>query len=72
TLDPMANTCIPHPVSEIVRNPGLAGKKERPDGRYLGRGYHLYDTKFWYRRVRRYATRASLADAYSFVEVGKR
>ncbi|MBI5420536.1 MAG: methyltransferase domain-containing protein, partial [Deltaproteobacteria bacterium] len=47
TLDPMANTCIPHPVSEIVRNPGLAGKKERPDGRYLGRGYHLYDTKFW-------------------------
>ena len=32
-----------------------AVRKEHPDSRYEARGYDLYDTEYWYSRVRRYA-----------------
>ena len=56
-LDPMANTCIPHSLSEVLTHPELARAKENPDERYVSRGYEMYDTEFWYDRVYKYALR---------------
>ncbi len=69
TMDPMANTFIPHAVSEIFRRPELAVGKDAPDDRYVARGYHLYDTAFWYKRVVRYAVRSRIGEKHRFVEV---
>jgi hypothetical protein len=57
-LDPMANTCIPHALEDVLRNPALAAPKENPDRRYRERSCQLYDTAFWYSRAARYAVRA--------------
>ncbi|MEW5977033.1 MAG: transglutaminase domain-containing protein [Acidobacteriota bacterium] len=59
-LDPMANTCIPHGIAEVLANPQLAQPKTNPDDRYRARGYHLYDTGEWYRRVWKYAVRSEV------------
>ncbi len=58
-LDAMANTLIPFSFVELLKQPGLAKPKENPDTRYQQRGYHLYDTEFWYSRVSKYAIRSS-------------
>jgi hypothetical protein len=50
-LDPMANTLIPHPLQEVLKNPSFAMEKKSSDNRYAERGYHMYDTEFWYQRV---------------------
>jgi hypothetical protein len=60
TLDPMANTCHPHRVEELLRDPGLARAKASPDERYLARNYELYDTAEWYRRVVQYKLRREI------------
>ena len=57
-LDPMSNTCIPHPFAEVLRRPELALPRPDPDERYTARGYSLYSTEFWYRRVFKYALRS--------------
>ena len=56
-LDPMANTVIPHDLSEVLQHTSLAREKDNPDERYVERGYHLYDTQFWYSRVYKYIIR---------------
>ena len=56
-LDPMANTLIPYSIAEVLKNPALAAPKMNPDSRYTERGYHLYDTEFWYSRVVKYVLR---------------
>jgi len=56
-LDPMSNTCIPHPFAEVLRRPELALPRPDPDERYAARGYLLYSTDFWYRRVFKHALR---------------
>src|SRR5581483_2090930 len=43
-LDPMANTCHPFSLEELMRDPSLAVSKLAPDGRYRQRHYELYDT----------------------------
>ncbi len=57
-LDPMSNTCIPHPFAEVLRHPELAAPRPDPDERYRARDYALYSTDFWYRRVFKYALRS--------------
>lgn len=59
-LDPMADTCIPYPLQEVLRVPDLAREKKDPDTRYRERGYHLYDTRAWYGRVFKYAIRSDV------------
>ncbi len=56
-LDAMANTHIPHSFADVLKQPSLAKPKVDPDKRYQERGYHLYDTEFWYSNVARYAIR---------------
>ena len=69
TMDPMANTFIPHAVTELFRRPELAVPKGAPDDRYVSRGYHLYDTAFWYSRVFRYAVRSRIEETHRFADV---
>ena len=69
TMDPMANTIIPYAVSDIIRRPELAVAKEAPNDQYVARGYHLYDTAFWYSRVVRYAVRSRIEEKHRFVDV---
>ena len=57
-LDPMSNTCIPHPFAEVLRRPELAPPHPDPDERYAARGYSFYATDFWYRRVFKFAVRS--------------
>ncbi|HEY5039814.1 MAG TPA: hypothetical protein VIJ93_12150, partial [bacterium] len=63
-LDPMANTCIPHSLKEVLEKPELAVAKAAPDARYNERRYELYDTSFWYSRVDRYAIRRGLGKPF--------
>ena len=69
TMDPMANTFIPIAVTELFRRPELAMPKGAPDDRYASRGYHLYDTAFWYSRVIRYAVRSRIEETHRFTDV---
>jgi SAM-dependent methyltransferase len=57
-LDPMSNVVIPHRLGEVLRRPELAAPRPDPDDRYTARGYSLYSTDFWYRRVFKYALRS--------------
>ena len=59
-LDPMANTCIPHGLQELLKHPELAKPKPSPDSRYKERCYFLYDTAAWYSRVYKYAVRSDV------------
>lgn len=56
-LDPMANTLISGSLEDVLKNPAIAAPKVNPDMRYAERGYHLYDTEFWYSRVVKYVLR---------------
>jgi SAM-dependent methyltransferase len=59
-LDPMAGTVLDHPLRELLAHPGLAKGRIDPDARHERRGYRLYDSEFWYSRVRRYRLDRSL------------
>lgn len=59
-LDAMANTVIPHSLLELLRDPHLAQGKSERDDRYRERGYHFYDTAFWYSRVTRFRIHRSV------------
>jgi SAM-dependent methyltransferase len=59
-LDPMANVFFPHALSDLLANPDLAEETKNPDERYAARGYHLYASPFWYRRVVKYAVRGNI------------
>jgi len=54
-LDAMTDTVIPHPLADVLADPLLATPKPNPDDRYASGRYHLYDTGYWYSRVRRYS-----------------
>lgn len=56
-LDPMANTCIPHSLDQLLLKPQLADDYANRDDRCKERGYDLYNTSFWYERVARFAIR---------------
>ena len=57
-LDPMSNVVIPHRLEDVLRRPELAADPPHPDERFTTRGYSLYSTDFWYRRVFKYALRS--------------
>jgi hypothetical protein len=59
-LDPMANTCIPYSLEQLLKKPELARQKANPDSRYRERHYELYDTKEWYGRIYKYALRRDI------------
>jgi len=65
-LDPMTNTCIPHSLGELLKNPILAQEKKNPDERYIERSYRLYDTDFWYSRIHEYAVRSDVNERWVF------
>lgn len=56
-FDPMTNAQYPHSFMDLLKDPSKATGTDRPDERYAERGYHLYDTAFWYERVVKYTVR---------------
>jgi SAM-dependent methyltransferase len=59
-LDAMAGTVLEHPLRELLAHPELATGRDDPDARHDQRGYQLYDSAFWYSRVRRFRLDRSL------------
>jgi SAM-dependent methyltransferase len=51
-LDPMANTYFPHSLKDLLQDPTLADKTANRDDRCLSRGYSLYNTSYWFERVK--------------------
>jgi SAM-dependent methyltransferase len=50
-LDPMSNTAFPYSLDELLEDPALADLPANRDERCAARGYHLYNTSYWYSRV---------------------
>jgi SAM-dependent methyltransferase len=70
--DPMSNVCFPHSIEELVAHPQWADRERTRDVRYRERGYDLYATSEWYRRVVRYALRDNPKDPLRFRTVDQR
>jgi SAM-dependent methyltransferase len=51
-VDPMANRVFDWSLADLLEDPALAGSHPAPDERHVGRQYELYDTAYWYSRVR--------------------
>ena len=66
-FDPMSNSLIPHTLDELLARPELAAPTAEPDARWRSRGYELYSTAEWYRRVRRFMLREDPDRAGSWV-----
>jgi len=67
-VDPMADVRFPYALHALIDDPNLADGVERDrDPVYLARGYALYSTSFWYRRVVAIAVRSWLRGPQHFV-----
>ncbi len=67
-LDPMADVRFPCTLHALIENPSIADGVDRErDAVYVSRGYDLYSTSFWYRRVVAVAVRSQLRGAQRFV-----
>jgi SAM-dependent methyltransferase len=67
-LDPMADVRFPCALQTLIDDPTLADDVERErDPVYVARGYDLYATSFWYRRVVAVAVRSRLRGPQHFV-----
>ena len=67
-LDPMADVRFPYALQALIEDPSIADGIERErDGVYVSRGYDLYATSFWYRRVVAVAVRNRLRGPQRFV-----
>ncbi|HTA32905.1 MAG TPA: class I SAM-dependent methyltransferase, partial [Solirubrobacteraceae bacterium] len=67
-LDPMADVRFPYALETLIEEPALADNVERErDAVYVARGYDLYATSFWYRRVVAVAVRSQRRAAQRFV-----
>ena len=67
-LDPMADVRFPCSLQALIDDPSIADGVERErDASTLERGYDLYATSFWYRRVVAVAVRMRLRGAQHFV-----
>lgn len=67
-LDPMADVRFPYALQTLIDDPALADDVDRErDSVYVARGYDLYATSFWYRRVVAVAVRSQLRGAQRFV-----
>jgi SAM-dependent methyltransferase len=60
-LDPTTNTVYPHAIDDLLRKPDLADRVVYSDDRGRARGYSLYNSSYWYKRVVRYAIRSTLS-----------
>jgi len=59
---------FPCSLAELLRDPDLADRVERErDELYVSRGYDLYATSFWYRRVVAVAVRTAARGPQRFV-----
>lgn len=65
-LDPMANVWFDASIVELLRDPRRADVERTRDRRYVERGYDLYATSAWYRRVRKAAVREDPRDHQEF------
>jgi SAM-dependent methyltransferase len=67
-LDPMADVRFPCTLRALIEDPAIADGVERErDAVYISRGYDLYATSFWYRRVVAVAVRNRLRGPQRFV-----
>lgn len=59
-LDPMANTHFPCSLTALLADPSIASRHAWTDERGRERGYHLYNTAYWYERTVDYSRRANI------------
>ncbi len=59
-LDPMANSSFPYSTEQLLKTPALADRTANRDERCQARGYHLYNTAYWYERVTKFSRRRNI------------
>ncbi|HCJ11996.1 MAG: hypothetical protein A2Y14_02555 [Verrucomicrobia bacterium GWF2_51_19] len=57
TLDPTTNRIFPYSIEALLKTPALATERTDVDNRYKKCNYHLYDTHYWYSKVKWYKRR---------------
>jgi hypothetical protein len=65
-LDPTTNTAFPCSLDDLLREPSVANAYANADIRCRERGFNLYNTSFWYKRVKKTSLRKDPKNRHFF------